>query len=82
MSLVSNFFSCLNSQSQRRASLQTLVQEITEEVAHIDFLYDEMREGQLCVDLSIEHYYKKIEAYPKPLKHLFDLGTDLLQRFE
>jgi hypothetical protein len=41
-----------------------------------------MKEQQLCVDMSIEQYYKKIQNYPKGLKRLFDIGTQLLHQFE
>ena len=34
------------------------------------------------MDLSIEKYYKKIQFYPKTLKRLFDMGTNLLNMFD
>lgn len=41
-----------------------------------------MKEQQVCVDLTIEKYYKKIQQYPKALKRLFDIGTHLLNQFD
>jgi hypothetical protein len=51
---------------------EQIVSELEEQIAIIDFELEEMREQQLCVDLSIEKYFPRLKQYPKVLRHLFD----------
>ena len=62
--------------------IEEILQDLDKMINHIDFELEEMKEEQLYVDLSIEIYFKKISHYPKGLKKLFDIGTQLLAYFE
>jgi len=62
--------------------ISDVLKDLDKHIGYIDYDLEEMKEQQLCVDLSIEKYYKKVQNYPKGLKKLFDMGTILLNSFE
>ena len=68
--------------NQRTQMIRDIFVQMDKLIGYIDYDLEEMREQQLCVDLAIEKYYKKIEFYPKTLKRLFDMGTHLLNMFD
>lgn len=70
-----------SNQQQKKNLIEDILEDLNLNISQIDFELEEMREQQLCVDLSIENYYKKISQYPKSLKKLFDIGTYLLTLF-
>ena len=67
---------------QKEKIISEILKDLDKHIGYIDYELEEMKEQQLCVDLSIEKYYKKVAAYPKGLKKLFDLGTNLLNKFD
>lgn len=71
----------VSTESKKRV-LQEVLDDLDKNISYVDFEFEEMREQQLHVDLFIEEYFKKIDQYPKSLKKLFDMGTQLLQLFE
>ena len=40
--------------------IKDLLKEMDELISFVDYELDEMKEQQVCVDLSIEKYFKKI----------------------
>ena len=66
----------------KETMISDILKDLDKHISYIDYELEEMKEQQLCVDLSIEKYYKKVTSYPKGLKMLFDMGTTLLNSFE
>jgi hypothetical protein len=40
--------------------VKDIMNDLNTHISYIDYEFEEMKEQQLCVDMSIEHYYKKI----------------------
>ena len=80
--LISEQQSKQTSQFLQTQIINEMLGDLDLQIAQIDFEFDEIKEQQLCVDLSIEDYFKKIDDYPKSLKKLFDMGTKLLDAFD
>ncbi len=71
-----------NSAFMKKQLLESLLRDIDANSAHIDHQLNELKEQQLCVDMSIEVFYSKIQYYPRGLKKLFDMGTPILSAIE